>query len=129
MKKYIKSSSGSNTEAIEKFKKYLEYMKDPKYDEGLASSVNFDNGVASFWINDDYDTYTLVIQDDDEYNAETYMYEHPKYWGNEDLTDWNDEKLTADQLMSELLKLPRVDFEDYYGMREIFNDHPELSEN
>ena len=124
----ITIESATDNRSLASFKAYLQYLKDPKYDEGLASSVNFDDGVANFWINDDYNTYTLVIQDDNDYNEDTYMFEHPTYWGNEDLTDWNDEKLTADQLLAELQKLPGADFNNYYGMREIFRDHPELEQ-
>lgn len=116
MKKYVKATT---------LKAYLEkFTSDPmKYDENLASFVNYDNGTANFWIHPETGKWTLVIMDENTYNPDTYIYEG-KYYGDEELMDenCNDIQLTTDQLYSELQKLPGVDLQNFYGMRNLIDE-------
>lgn len=116
MKKYVKATT---------LKAYLEkFASDPmKYDENLASFVNYDNGTANFWIHPETGKWTLVIMDENTYNPDTYIYEG-KYYGDEELMDenCNDIQLTTDQLYSELQKLPGVDLQNFYGMRNLIDE-------
>ena len=119
----MKITSAKSVSGIEK---YIKYLANPKYDEPMASYVNWSGGTAAFWYDQDVKKYQLVIMSDDSFNHDTYVYEHSKFWGDEELSEVNDTYLTAGQLYKELAKLPGVNLENYYGMNAVFNDHPEL---
>ena len=122
----MKKILASETSALKKFRKYLKLLARPEYDDAMASWVSYRDGTANFWYDPAKDGYVLVIQNEDEYDPETYIYNHPIYWGDEELKDVNDEVLTADELVREIQALPGPDFTNYYGLRAIFDEHPEL---
>jgi hypothetical protein len=62
------------------------------------------------------------------YNPDTYVYENDPYWCTEELMpgDMNDIILTADECYAELKKLPGVNLDNFYGMRSVFEDFPDI---
>jgi len=97
---------------------YPEYYED----EGIAAHVFFDDGTANFW-QDSKGVWKLGIWDESQYDEDTYRYDG-KFWCTEDLDagEMNDINLTPEQLYAELKKLPGVDLNYLYGLRELFND-------
>ena len=99
----------------ETYPEYYEY-------EGIAAHVFFDDGTANFW-QDSKGVWRLGIYDESQYDEETYQY-GGKFWCTDELdaAEMNDIKLTPKQLYAELSKLPGVDLNYLYGLREIFSD-------
>lgn len=99
----------------ETYPEYYEY-------EGIAAHVFFDDGTANFW-QDSKGVWRLGIYDESQYDEETYQY-GGKFWCTDELdaAEMNDIKLTPKQLYAELKKLPGVELNHLYGLREIFND-------
>ena len=97
---------------------YPEYYEN----EGIAAHVFFDDGTANFW-QDSKGVWRLGIYDESQYDEETYQY-GGKFWCTDELdaAEMNDIKLTPKQLYAELSKLPGVDLNYLYGLREIFSD-------
>ena len=62
--------------------------------------------------------------DENLYNPKTYTFEHPKYWGDEELVEeeCNNEELTWEELYEELHNLPGANEDNFYGLRRIFTD-------
>lgn len=101
---------------------YPEYYEQ----EGLAAAVPFVGGTANFFQEGEND-WRLVIFKEDEYNSESYVFENDPYWGTEELLpgEMNDIKLTSEELYEELSKLPGVDLNDLYGLRQVMEDFSE----
>ena len=99
----------------ETYPEYYEY-------DGIAAHVFFDGGTANFW-QDSKGVWRLGIYDESQYDEETYQY-GGKFWCTDELdaAEMNDIKLTPKQLYAELSKLPGVDLNYLYGLREIFSD-------
>lgn len=101
----------------------------PEYqdDDPLAADVPFNNGTANFWQLAP-NKWKLVVWDENAYNPDTYIYEHDTYWGDEELSpdNCNDVELTSDKLYAELSKLPGVNLDELYGLREVFEDFPNV---
>lgn len=99
----------------ETYPEYYEY-------EGIAAHVFFDDGTANFW-QDSKGVWRLGIYNESQYDEETYQY-GGKFWCTDELdaAEMNDIKLTPKQLYAELKKLPGVELNHLYGLREIFND-------
>lgn len=102
---------------------YPEYSED----EGLAAHVDYDDGTANFF-QIGPNQWQIGIFNEDEYNPDTYVYENDPYWCTEELMpgDMNDIILTADECYSELKKLPGVNLDNFYGMRNVFEDFPDI---
>lgn len=92
---------------------YIEDMKTLEND--IASHVLFDDGTAHFWW-DEKGFYTLVILDRDGYESTP---EETKYWGDDELQNVNDIKLSAKELFAELKGLPGADLHNFYGMNNL----------
>jgi hypothetical protein len=117
--KIISEVAEKSKEPVAGIYNYIMDMK--KVFNDIASHVLFDNGTAHFWYDEEGKYYTLVIQQADQYDEETHVYKHPKFWGDEELIDVNDVKLTAKQLYNELKALPDADLKNFYGMNNVFN--------
>jgi len=105
-------------------KQYISEMATVEND--IASSVSYAHGIASFWWNEK-GYYTLVLGDDHYYNEDTCVFEHPRFWGNEELYEGscNTVELTSIQLYEELAALPGADLNNFYGMNAVFAKHRE----
>ena len=76
-------------------------------DNDMASHVLIKDGYAFFWHQDD--GYVLVIEND------------PTYWGDEELVEFNEIRLTEDELYTKLHSLPDANTTNFYGMRSVIN--------
>lgn len=83
----------------------------------VASHIKYNNGesFAHFWWNDE-GYYTLVLHLD----ADASTPDDTKFWGDEELIEYNDIKLTADQLYNQLKKL-NGDLKNFYGLRNLID--------
>lgn len=101
----------------------------PEYydDDITAAHVVYDGGTANFW-QIGPNQWKIGIFNEDEWNPETYTYENDPYWCTEELRldEMNDIVLTADQCYNELKQLPGVDLNDFYGLRSVIDDFPDV---
>lgn len=122
----VKSSLDAGSDNWGKLKQYIDLL--PEYGDSswVTSSLDYPGGCVCFWYEPGDTSYRLVVMDNKDYNEETGVYDHPVYWGDEELAEtWNDVKLTADQLYDEIRKFD-VNFSTWYGVSDLFRDHPEL---
>jgi hypothetical protein len=96
-----------------RLRKYIEMIS--KEDNDIASHVIYKDGYAQFWHQED--GYVLVLD------------EKGKYWGNEELNEFNDIRFTADELYVKLLSLQDANVSNFYGMRNVIEKLLEEEEN
>ena len=109
--KRIKNINESNT-PVDGIYLYIQDLK--KFDTDGASHVKYgENGFAEFWYDYEAKGYKLVLGSNPE---------ETKFWGDEELSEVNDIKLTATQLYGELKSLPKVNLKNFYGLNDVFNE-------
>lgn len=109
---------------------YIQICDDyPEYyeNEGIAAHVDYRDGTANF-MQVAPNKWQIVIFNEDEYNPDTYVYENDPYWGTDELMpgEMNDIILTSAQCYNELKNLPGVNLDNFYGIRQVFDDFPEI---
>lgn len=90
------------------------------YENDIASHVDYDEGSAYFWYNENRGYYTLVLSREGRHTNSVDP--DSMYWGNDDLTEFNDIVLNAEQLYNILIALPGVDTYNFYAMRSVLED-------
>lgn len=86
-------------------RKYIELL--PSEENDIASVIEYKNGNAAFWYEDG--GYKLVDSN------------NKKFFGDDELINVNDIKLSADELFDYLTQLPEAKIDNFYGMRSIIN--------
>lgn len=131
MKRYIRANTAYSKDKFQNATQaYIQICNEhPEYSEAenLAAHVFFDDGVANFFQNG-IDDWQIGIFNEDEYNPKTYIYENDPYWCTEELMpgDMHDIHLTASELYNELRRLPGVDLDHLYGLRQVLDDFAEV---
>ena len=124
MKRIISSSDAKhkpNPSKEEMLRTYIDDLREFD-DEDVGSFITNGERTGHFWFEDG--TYRLVVEGD-EFGDE-YWNTDERYWGDEELIEYNDIELSADELYSELLKyVPNFD-RNFYGKRAIFDAYPEF---
>lgn len=111
----IKEVSKIVRQGVTDYRGLIHYILDlKKVENDGASHVSYGKGeYAFFWYDENEGCYKLVLN-------EGSTPEETKYWGDEELIEVNDIRLTDSQLYKELLSLPNADLKNWYGLNNVF---------
>lgn len=99
-------------------KEYISKLRN--YENDIASHVDYDEGSAYFWYNENKGYYTLVLSRDGR--PTNSVDTNSVYWGNDDLTEFNNIALGAEELYTILINLPGADTHNFYAMRVVLDE-------